>query len=38
MAYERSESTGDNFGKFIYQLQPETETLQETWKDTNKIK
>ena len=27
MAYERSESTWDNFGKFIYQFQPETNTL-----------
>ena len=27
MAYEESESTRDNFGKFIYQLQPETKTL-----------
>ena len=24
---ERSESTQDNFGKFIYQFQPETKTL-----------
>ena len=31
MAYERSESAQDNFGKFIYQLQPKT------WKDPNKI-
>ena len=30
MAYERSGSTQDNFGKFIYQLQPETKTL--VWK------
>ena len=34
MAYERSESARDNFGKFI-QIQPET--LQETWKDFNEI-
>ena len=27
MAYERSESTWDNFDKFIYQFQPETKTL-----------
>ena len=27
MAYERSESTLDNFGKFIHQLQLETKTL-----------
>ena len=27
MAYERSESIWDNFGKFIYQLQPKTKTL-----------
>ena len=27
MAYERSESAWDNFGKFIYQFQPETKTL-----------
>ena len=27
MAYERSESTQDNFGKFIHQFQPETKTL-----------
>ena len=27
MAYEGSESTQDNFGKFIYQFQPETKTL-----------
>ena len=27
MAYEESESTRDNFGKFIYQFQPETKTL-----------
>ena len=30
MAYEGSESTQDNFGKFIYQLQPKTKTL--VWK------
>ena len=29
MAYEGSESARDNFGKFIYQFQPETKT----WKD-----
>ena len=27
MAYEGSESAWDNFGKFIYQSQPETKTL-----------
>ena len=27
MAYERSESTQDNFGKFLHQFQPETKTL-----------
>ena len=27
MAYERSESAWDNFGKFIHQFQPETKTL-----------
>ena len=27
MAYEGSKSTRDNFGKFIYQFQPETKTL-----------
>ena len=27
MSYERSENTQDNFGKFIYQFQPETKTL-----------
>ena len=27
MAYEGSESTRDNFAKFIYQFQPETKTL-----------
>ena len=27
MAYERSESGRDNFGKFIHQFQPETKTL-----------
>ena len=27
MPYEGSESTRDNFGKFIYQFQPETKTL-----------
>ena len=27
MAYEGSESARDNFGKFIYQFQPETKTL-----------
>ena len=27
MIYERSESAPDNFGKFLYQLQPETKTL-----------
>ena len=27
MAYERSESAWDNFGKFIYQFQPKTKTL-----------
>ena len=27
MAYERSESDRDNFGKFIYQVQPKTKTL-----------
>ena len=34
LAYEQSESTWDNFGKFIHQFQPET-TYQETWKDLN---
>ena len=27
MAYDRSESARDSFGKFIYQFQPETKTL-----------
>ena len=27
MAYERSDSALDNFGKFIHQIQPETKTL-----------
>ena len=27
MAYEGSESARENFGKFIYQFQPETKTL-----------
>ena len=27
MAYERSESAWDNFGKFTHQVQPETNTL-----------
>ena len=27
MAYEAAESAQDNFGKFIYQFQPETKTL-----------
>ena len=27
LAYERSESIQDNFGKFIHQFQPETMTL-----------
>ena len=27
MAYEKSESAGDNFGKSIHQFQPETKTL-----------
>ena len=27
MAYERFESAWDNFGKFLYQFQPETKTL-----------
>ena len=27
IAYEGSESAQDNFGKFIYQFQPETKTL-----------
>ena len=27
MFYEKFESTQDNFGKFIYQFQPETKTL-----------
>ena len=26
MAYERSESTRDNFGKIVHQFQPETKT------------
>ena len=30
MAYKGSESAWDNFGKFIYQFQPETKTL--IWK------
>ena len=33
MVYERSESTQDNFGKFIHQYQPETKTL--IWKLEN---
>ena len=38
MAYERSDSARDNFGKFIHQFQPETQdTYQKTWKDFNKI-
>ena len=37
MAYGRSESARDNFGKFLHQFQPETKTYQETWKDLNKI-
>ena len=32
IAYERSESTRDNFGKFI-----NLSTYQETWKDLNEI-
>ena len=35
MAYERSESVRDNFGKFLHQFQ---DTYQETWKDLIKIK
>ena len=31
--YEKSESVGDNFGKFIHQFQPETKTL--IWKLEN---
>ena len=27
MAYEKSESAWDNFGKFIHQFEPETKTL-----------
>ena len=27
MAYEKSKSAQDNFGKFIHQFQPETKTL-----------
>ena len=27
IAYERTESAQDNFGKFIHQFQPETKTL-----------
>ena len=27
MDYKVSENAGDNFGKFIYQFQPETKTL-----------
>ena len=27
MAYEEFESNWDNFGKFIYQFQPETKTI-----------
>ena len=27
IVFERSKSAGDNFGKFIHQFQPETETL-----------
>ena len=38
MAYERFESTQDNFDKFIYQFQPKTKTLVgKTWKNPNKI-
>ena len=37
MANEKSESCRDNFGKFIYQLQPKTKYIcQETLKDPNK--
>ena len=34
---ERSKSSRDNFGKFIYQFQTKTKTYQKTWKDLNKI-
>ena len=27
LAYEKPETAGDNFGKFIHQFQPETNTL-----------
>ena len=38
MAYERSESARDNFGKFINLFQTwNKDTNQETWKDFNKI-
>ena len=38
IAYERSESAGDNFAKFIYQLQPKTKALvRKLEKDLNKI-
>ena len=38
MVYERSKSAADNFGKFIYQLKPETKTItRKTWKDLYKI-
>ena len=38
MAYERSKSACNNFGKSIHQFQPETEDIyQETWKDFDKI-
>ena len=37
MAYERSESARDNFGKFIHQFQPEARHLSENLKDLNII-
>ena len=37
MAYERSESARDNFGKFIYQLQHKPEHKSGNLKDPNKI-
>ena len=37
MAYERSESVRDNFGKFIYQFLPKSKILSENLKDPNQI-
>ena len=36
MTYKRFKSAWDNFGKFLYQLQPKTKA-KETWKDPLKI-